>query len=466
MIDAEYFDEGKVPPHSSDAEQALIGGLMLDKNAYAKIKSLVCVDDFYIEQHGFFFETISDLAEEGKPFDWIVISEHLKSIGKSEDHTSSYLGMLATNTPSAANILGYAGIVRDKSILRQLIASACKIQENAYGHDGKSGADLATEAQDDLIMLTQASRTVKSQRRTPKDMVRSIVDMWDKQKGSSEDILLGIPTSFEHLDQKTQGLEGGSLIILAGRPGMGKTAFAMALEQVNLAAGNSVAMLSLEMPESQLVQRHISFMSGVPLQKVKNSRLLDEQRENEWTKVTAAVKKFQNLPYYVDDTGGMSPRQIRDSVIAMNAQSLKDHGKPLSLIVVDYLQIMTADNKTSGDNRTNEVSQFSGELKRLAKDLNVPVVALSQLNRGLEQRPNKRPIASDLRDSGAIEQDADMIIFLYRDEIYNENDENKGQGEIIIGKNRNGEMGTVYAGFNGACTKWYDMGDQFNAGAY
>ena len=451
------YQELNTPPHSADAEQSLIGSMFIDSNAYPKIKDTLCCDDFYFEDHRLIFSAIEDADIKKQPIDYVTIKEALK--GETTQDLETYLFRLAKDTPSAANVEGYASIVRDNSIKRQLLSTTNDIHSTVFSDVRADSQDLLSDAQDKIVTLTQACRAVKAVNRTPKEMAKSLLATWQKQIESEDGELLGCPTGIAQVNNMTQGLEAGELAIVAGRPAMGKTAFAMMLEQINLQAGNPVAMLSLEMPESQLINRHISYMSGVPLSLIRNAKLLANQETN-MAKASQAVCDFAKLPYYVDDTSAMTPRQVRDSVISMNNQSIKEHGKGLSLVVLDYLQLMTSDKKHGS--RNLEVSEFSGALKSLAKELKVPVVALSQLSRDVEKRPSKRPVLSDLRDSGAIEQDASYVIFPFRPEVYDEDDQSlKGVGEIILAKNRNGAIGTAMAGFNGACTKWFDQAEEY-----
>lgn len=447
MYPDEYQDL-KIPPHSIEAEQSVLGSLLMDGKAYEKIKSTLCIDDFYKLDHKKIFEIIRDLSIEDLPIDFVTVNERLD---KSDDGLSTYLYTMAKDTPSSANVVGYAKIVKDKSVLRSLISIGADIQESAFSADGVPAMEKVITAQDAIVQVAQDNRETKSKIIRPKDMTQQIINSWNiRASGQS---LMGLKTGFEQLDEYTQGLGKGWLVIVGARPAMGKTSFMMALEQATMDFQDKpIATVSMEMPEGELLERHTSYMSGVPLSKIRSGDVIHD--EPELAKASTALKKFNKYKYFVDASGGQTPQELRDSVIAMNNQSLKEYGEPLAAVFVDYLQIMRASG--NNQNRVGDVSEFSGELKRLAKDLAIPVVALSQLNRSVEQRPNKRPVMSDLRDSGAIEQDADVIMFLYRDEVYEKDSDDKGNGEIIIAKNRHGRTGTVRAGWNGMCTKWFD----------
>lgn len=445
------YEDILVPPQSIEAEQSVLGGLMLNNKAWNLIKGIVSAEDFYRSDHKFIFECIAGLAIDSKPMDFITLSDWLKERNRLDDAGgASYLGTMAKDTPSAANIVAYAKIVKEKSILRQIIAIGADIQSSAFSRDGVPAKEKAIQAQDSIVKIVQDTRANESRLVRPKEMARGLIDSWDRF--SNGDSLMGLKTGFGQLDKATQGLGDGWLVIVAGRPKMGKTSFAMALEQSILNQGKPVGIISMEMPEAELVQRHISFMSGVPLADVRSGKVV--HNGSQMPLAAHAISQFKDFKYFVDDTGGQTPQEIRDSVTNMNNESIKQYGEPLSAVVIDYIQIMRAEGASKG--LTEDVTEFSSQLKRLAKDFKIPVIALSQLNRELEKRPNKRPIMSDLRNSGAIEQDADLILFLYRDEVYNDKTDFKDCGEIIMGAFRHGQPKTIMAGWNGSCTKWFD----------
>lgn len=454
-----YPDEEqlRIPPHSVDAEQSVLGGLMLDNRAWGLVSGVINEDDFYRKDHKFIFQSIAALSSEDKPLDWITLSNWLKDRGELETAGgTSYLGTLAKDTPSAANIRAYAELVKEKSILRQLIGLGVDIQTSAIVSDGIPAKEKALAAQDSLVQLVQDNRDNKSVLIRPKQMAKTMLEKWHRVNNG--DSLMGLKTGFSHLDKITQGLGDGWLVVIAGRPKMGKTAFAMALEQSILSQGKPVGIISMEMPQGELMERHLSRLSDIPLSAIRSGNIVKNKSLLE--KSTPAIGKFKDFKYFVDDSGGLTPQEIRDSVTNMNNESMKEYGEPLAAVVVDYIQIMRPEGKSRG--LTEDVTEFSSQLKKLAKDFRLPVIALSQLNRELEKRPNKRPVMSDLRNSGAIEQDADLILFLYRDEVYDKDSKFKECGEIIIGAFRHGQTDTVMAGWKGECTKWYDKAQEFD----
>ncbi|HHC72016.1 MAG TPA: replicative DNA helicase [Thiotrichales bacterium] len=440
----------KVPPHSIEAEQAVLGGLMLDNRSWDQLADRVTEEDFYRRDHRLIFRAIRHLAEESQPFDAVTLSSWLKNQGLLEEAGGlAYLGALARETPSAANIRAYADIVRERSVLRQLADVGTDIANSAYQPEGRNSAQLLDEAEQKVFRIAeQGSRTGRGMTDI-KTLLAKAVDRIDELQ-HLEDAITGIPTGFTDFDQMTSGLQDSDLIIIAGRPSMGKTTFAMNIaEHAAIRAGKPVAVFSMEMPGEQLAMRLMSSLGRIDQHRVRTGRLEDD----DWARLSSAVSILAEAPLFIDDTPALSPTELR-----ARARRLKrEHG--LGMIVIDYLQLMQVPG--GGENRATEISEISRSLKALAKELDVPVIALSQLNRSLEQRPNKRPVMSDLRESGAIEQDADLIVFIYRDEVYKEDTQDKGIAEIIIGKQRNGPIGTVRLTFLGQYTKFENFTPDF-----
>ena len=437
----------KVPPHSIEAEQAVLGGLMLDNNAWERVLDQVSDGDFYRHDHRLIFRAIAKLADRNNPFDVVTLSEQLDKEGQlSQVGGLAYLGELAKNIPSVANIKAYAQIIRERATLRQLIGISNEIASNAYAPQGRSGDEVLDEAERLIFQIAEA-RPKSGGPVFVNDLLTKTIDRIDTLFNSSGGIT-GITTGFTDLDEKTSGLQPADLIIVAGRPSMGKTTFAMNLvESAVLRSDKAVLVYSLEMPGDSLIMRMLSSLGRIDQTKVRAGRLDDD----DWPRLTSAVNLLKDRKLFIDDTAGISPSEMR----ARTRRLVREHGD-LALIMVDYLQLMQLGGK-GGENRTNEISEISRSLKGLAKEFNCPVVALSQLNRSLEQRPNKRPVNSDLRESGAIEQDADVIMFVYRDEVYNPETEYKGIAEIIIGKQRNGPIGAVKLAFLGKYTRFDNL---------
>lgn len=435
----------KVPPHSIEAEQSVLGGLMLDNNAFDDVAELVTDVDFYRRDHRLIFRAITQLAELSKPFDVVTLGEALDNAGILEENGGmAYLALLAKNTPSASNIKAYAGIVRERSVLRQMIQVSNEIAESAFRPEGRSASELLDEAERKVFNI--AEQDAKGVGPQPiKQVLKATVDRIDLLF-KSEDKITGVPTGFTDLDERTSGLQGGALVIVAARPAMGKTTFSMNMaENALIRTGKPVLVFSMEMPAEQIVMRMLASLGRIDMSRVTSGKL----EEDDWPRFSSAVSLLAEQKLFIDDSAGLSPTELR----ARARRVARDQGD-LGLIMVDYLQLMRV---PGAENRVNEISEISRSLKGLAKEMNCPVVALSQLNRGLEQRPNKRPIMSDLRESGAIEQDADIIMFIYRDEVYNEDSEDKGIAEIIIGKQRNGPIGTVRLAFLGRYTRFEDL---------
>ncbi|MGB1110808.1 MAG: replicative DNA helicase [Gammaproteobacteria bacterium] len=448
----------KVPPHSIEAEQSVLGGLMLDNRAWDRVADRVVESDFYRREHRSIFRAIYQLAENGEPFDVVTIHDWLTNQGLAEEVGGlPYLGDLANDTPSAANITAYADIIRERSVRRSLIQVGSEIAGSAFNPEGDAIEQLLDKAESRVFEIADQGAKGRDAFQPIKGLLTKAVDRIDElfQKGSA---VTGIPTGFEQFDDMTSGLQPGDLVIVAGRPSMGKTSFAMNLaEHAAIKEGATVAVFSMEMPGDSLAMRMMSSLGRISQQKVRTGQLEDE----DWPRITSAVQILSEAKMFIDDSPGLSPTELR-----ARARRLKrEHD--LGMIVVDYLQLMQGSASSASENRATEISEISRGLKGLAKEMGVPVIALSQLNRSLEQRPNKRPVMSDLRESGAIEQDADLIVFIYRDEVYNDDSPDKGTAEIIIGKQRNGPIGTVRLTFLGQYTRFenfmpdvYGMGDE------
>ncbi|MCL5975306.1 MAG: replicative DNA helicase [Gammaproteobacteria bacterium] len=436
----------KVPPHSVEAEQSVLGGLMLDNSAWEQVSDLLVEQDFYRHDHQLIFRGIAELMEQANPVDVITLAEWHNQRGELDKVGElAYLGALARNTPSAANIKAYASIVRERSILRQLIQIGNNIANMAFTPEGRNSEEMLDTAERRVFEIAEKGAKRGGGFIQVKDVLSKVVDKIDTLFEQDSGIT-GLPTGFIDFDDQTSGLQPADLIIIAGRPSMGKTTFAMNIaENAAIHSKQPVAVFSMEMPADSLAMRMLSSLGRIDQHRLRTGRLNDD----DWPRLTSAIALLNEAPLFIDDTGGLTPSELR-----ARARRLKrEHG--LSLIIIDYLQLMSgSSNGRQAENRTNEISEISRSLKALAKELNVPVIALSQLNRSLEQRPNKRPVMSDLRESGAIEQDADIIVFIYRDEVYNEDSAEKGKAEIIISKQRNGPIGTVALTFQGKYTRF------------
>ena len=447
----------RIPPHSIEAEQSVLGGLLLDNAAFDKIADLVGETDFYRDEHKRIYRQIRKLLERSKPVDVVTVAESLDAAGEgSETGGLAYLGELAANTPSAANIRRYAEIVRERAILRQLVTAGDEIAGSAFNPLGRDPKQLLDEAEAKVFAIAESGFRHQSgfQHINPllTQVVERIQELHDRDNPSD---ITGVPTGYHDLDAKTSGLQPGDLLIVAGRPSMGKTSFALNMaEHVAIEVGLPVAVFSMEMGGAQLAMRMLSSVGKLDAHRVRTGKLNDD----EWSRLSFALGKMHEAPLYIDETPALNPIDLRARARRLHRQCGK-----LGLIVIDYLQLMSSANQGGGENRATEISEISRSLKSLAKELNVPVMALSQLNRSLEQRPNKRPVMSDLRESGAIEQDADVIMFIYRDEVYNPDTPDKGSAEIIIGKQRNGPIGMVRLTFIGEYTRFENFA---NPGAY
>jgi replicative DNA helicase len=437
-------DALRVPPHNLPAEQSLLGGLMLDNNTWDRIADQVGEADFYRREHRLLFRGIALLAEQGQPFDVVTLAEALERREELEDAGGlPYLGTIARDTPSAANILAYAKIVRETAVMRRLISVGTEIADSGFRPEGRNSSELLDEAEKKVFEIADRMARGGGGFQPIKALLTEAVNRIETLYGRDEPIT-GLASGFTDFDMMTSGLQASDLIIVAGRPSMGKTTFAMNMaEQVAIKGRRPVAVFSMEMPGDSLAMRMMSSLGRIDQHRVRTGKLEDE----EWPRLTSAVSILAEAPLFIDDTPALTPTEVR-----ARARRLKREQGDLGLIVLDYLQLMQAPG--SGENRATEISAISRSLKALAKELHVPLVALSQLNRSLEQRPNKRPVMSDLRESGAIEQDADLIVFIYRDEVYNEDSPDKGKAEIIIAKQRNGPIGKLFLTFLGKYTKF------------
>ena len=446
------LDSLKVPPHSIEAEQSVLGGLLLDNAAWDRIADFINEHDFYRYDHRLIFHNIGKLISQAKPADVITVYEQLQAAGKAEEVGGlAYLNALAQNTPSAANIRRYAEIVRDRGVLRQLVTIADEISAGAFNTQGRDVRQLLDEAESKVFAIAEEGSRGQKGFLEIQPLLTQVVERIDElyHRDNQSDVT-GVPTGFVDLDRMTSGMQGGDLIIVAGRPSMGKTAFSLNIgEHVAVEQGLPVAVFSMEMAGTQLAMRMLGSVGRLDQHRLRTGRLLDE----DWPRLTHAIQKMNDAQLFIDETPALNPMELR----ARSRRLARQCGQ-LGLIVIDYLQLMSGSG--SGENRATEISEISRSLKGLAKELNCPVIALSQLNRSLEQRPNKRPVMSDLRESGAIEQDADVILFIYRDQVYNPDSPDKGTAEIIIGKQRNGPIGTVRLTFLGEYTKF----DNFTGG--
>ena len=453
MMITDYQDDPEIralstPPHSLEAEQSVIGGLILENSAWDRIADVVSDDDFYRHEHRLIFRAIAILINENRPADAVTVQEQLAQNDKLEQVGGfSYLVTLVQNTPSAANIRRYAEIVRERSIIRQLAEVGTQIARNAYNPQGKTAEQLLDEAENQVFQIAESTAKSKQGFLEMPELLKQNIEKIDLlyQRDNAEDVT-GVSTGFVDLDRITSGLQAGDLVIVAGRPSMGKTAFAVNIaEDVALSSKQPVAIFSMEMGAAQLVMRMISSVGRVDQSILKNGKLQDEH----WDRLNEAVARLADAPIFIDETAGLTALEIR----ARSRRLARRFNGKLGLIVIDYLQLMAGSGRT--DNRAAELGEISRSLKSLAKELQVPVIALSQLSRTVEHRTDKRPMMSDLRESGAIEQDADLIMFMFRDEYYTkESSQYKGLAECIIGKHRNGPTGRVFLTFLGQFTKF------------
>ncbi len=448
----------RVPPQSVEAEQSVLGGLLLDNTAWDKISDMVGETDFYRADHRLIFQHMMLLIENNRPADVLTVAESLERSAKLEEAGGqAYLGSLSMNTPSAANIRRYAEIVRERAIMRALAKAGAEIADSAFNPEGREAKDLIDEAESKVFQIAEAGAKTKQGFVKIDPLLTETIERIDMlYSRENKDDVIGLATGYTDLDRMTSGLQQGELIVIAARPSMGKTALAMNIvEHVALHLKKAAAVFSMEMSGSQLALRMIGSVGRVDQHKLRSGTF----EENEWPKLVDAVGKLNDSQIHIDDTAGLNALEVRS-----RARRLHRQCGGLSLIVVDYLQLMSGTSSGREENRATEVAEISRSLKGLAKELKVPVVALSQLNRSVESRQDKRPMMSDLRESGAIEQDADLILFIYRDEVYNPtNEASKGKAEIIIAKQRNGPTGPVTLTFIGRHTRFenYAAGDQY-----
>ncbi|WP_299691060.1 replicative DNA helicase [uncultured Vibrio sp.] len=437
----DQVDAIKVPPHSLEAEQSVIGGLLLDNERWDTVAEKVVAKDFYSRPHRLIFEAVKDILEESAPLDLITLSEHLELREQLEEVGGfAYLADLAKNTPSAANINAYADIVAQRALVRSLIGVANEIADSGYDPQGRSSEELVDLAESKVFAIAEGRASENEGPQNVDNILEKTLERIEILYKTPQDGVTGVDTGFNDLNKKTAGLQGSDLIIVAARPSMGKTTFAMNLcENAAMKQDKPVLIFSLEMPAEQLMMRMLASLSRVDQTKIRTGQLDDE----DWARISSSMGiLMEKKNMYIDDSSGLTPTEVRS-----RARRIAREHDGLSMIMIDYLQLMRVPSLS--ENRTLEIAEISRSLKALAKELNVPVVALSQLNRSLEQRADKRPVNSDLRESGSIEQDADLIMFIYRDEVYNPDSSLKGIAEIILGKQRNGPIGSVRLTFQG-----------------
>ena len=439
----------RVPPHSIEAESSVLGGLLLDNNAWDRVADLLAEGDFYRHEHRLIFTAIANHINASKPADVITVYEKLQSQGKGEEIGGlAYLNSLAQYVPSASNIRRYAEIVRERGILRKLVTASDEIATNAFNTQGRPVDKILDEAEQKIFNLGEEGSRMKQGFQAMDTLVVDLLDRVQEMADNPNDIP-GVPTGFIDLDRMTSGLQAGDMVVLAARPSMGKTAFAVNIaEHVALNEGLPVAIFSMEMGAAQLAVRVVGSIARIDQGHLRTGKLSDD----EWPRLTEAIEKLRNVSLHIDETPGLTPTELR-----ANARRLARQCGKLGLIVVDYLQLMSGSAGSQGENRATELGEISRGLKMLAKELQCPVIALSQLNRSVETRTDKRPMMSDLRESGAIEQDADIIMFIYRDDYYNKDSKEPNVAEVIIGKQRNGPTGTVKLYFQKSQTRFESL---------
>jgi len=438
----------RMPPHSMEAEQSVLGGLLLDNEAWEKVAERLVPEDFYRRDHRILFNAIRYLAENGRPIDVVTLYEFLEQEGDADDVGGiAYITELAKYTPSASNIVAYADIVREKAVLREMLNAANEIADSAYEPKGRTPDELLDAAEAKVFKIAEKRETQDSGPTLVSQILPDALNRLDEIQNSKGGIT-GLSTGFKDLDNMTTGLQPADLVIVAGRPSMGKTTFAMNIaEHAAVHSEKPVLVFSMEMPAQSLLMRSFASIGGIDATRLRTGALDDR----DWDNLTVATNIIKNnCKMFIDDSAGLSPTEVRSRA----RRVAREHGD-MGLVLIDYLQLMRVPGMA--ENRTLEISEISRSLKALAKELNCPVIALSQLNRSLEQRSDKRPVMSDLRESGAIEQDADLICFIYRDEVYNPDTEQKGVAEIIIGKQRNGPIGTVKVAFQGHYNRFKDL---------
>ena len=440
----------RIPPHSIEAESSVLGGLLLDNNAWDRVGDLLTDSDFYRYEHRLIYAAVGGLINGSRPADVITVYEQLQGLGKAEEIGGlAYLNSLAQYVPSASNIRRYAEIVRERSILRKLVSASDEIATAAFNTQGKAVDKILDEAEQKIFNIGEEGSRMKQGFQGMDSLVVQLLDRVQEMADNPNDIT-GVPTGFFDLDRMTSGFQAGDMIVLAARPSMGKTALAINIaEHVALNEELPVAVFSMEMGASQLAVRIVGSIGRIDQGHLRTGKLTDD----EWPRLTEAIEKLRNVSLHIDETAGLTVSELR-----ANARRLaRQCGGKLGLIVVDYLQLMSVSSSMSEENRATAVGEISRGLKMLAKELQCPVLALSQLSRGVESRTDKRPLMSDLRESGAIEQDADVIMFIYRDDYYNKDSKEPGVAEIIISKQRNGPTGTVKLAFLKPITKFESL---------
>ena len=439
----------RLPQFSMESESSVLGGLLLDNNAWDRVGDLLTEGDFYRHEHRLIFMAVSKLINDSKPADVITVFEHLQAQGKAQEVGGIvYLNQLAQYVPSATNIRRYAEIVREKAILRKLLTASDEIATQAQNPQGKPVERILDEAEQKIFAIGEEGSRMKQGFQSLDTLVVDLLDRVQEMADNPMDVT-GVPTGFADLDRMTSGLQAGDLVVLAARPSMGKTSFAVNIaEHVALHEQLPVAIFSMEMGAAQLAVRIVGSIGRVNQGNLRTGKLTDE----EWPRLTEAIERLRTVSLHIDETPGLTPSELR-----ANARRLARQCGKLGLIVVDYLQLMSGSGSSSSDNRATELGEISRGLKMLAKELQCPVIALSQLNRSVEQRTDKRPMMSDLRESGAIEQDADIIMFIYRDDYYNKDSKEPNIAEVIIGKQRNGPTGTVKLFFQKNQTRFENL---------
>jgi len=452
--DIEHTGSARVPPHSVEAEQSVLGSLMLDERAWESVSETILDSDFYRQDHRIIFRAIRHLVDQEQPVDVVTVAEELEERAQLEKAGgASYLSRLVDMTPSIDNCAAYAVIVGERSQQRRLIEAASDIIEKAYEPGGDDALTLVSDAEKSIAQIAEGARKDGGPELVApilKNTLEQLDQMFNQPEG-----LTGLTTGFNEVDNRTSGWQKADLVIVAARPSMGKTTYAMNLvENALLATKRPCLVFSLEMPSESIVMRMLSSIGKIDQSRIRSGKLIDE----DWPKLSAAVNLLKDLPLYIDDTPAITPQEMR----ARARKVYRENNNDLAMIMVDYLQLMRVSGPSEG--RTQEISEISRTLKVIAKEFNCPMIALSQLNRSLEQRPNKRPVNSDLRESGAIEQDADIIQFIYRDEVYNEDSPDKGIAEIITGKHRNGPIGIDRLAFIGKYTRFENLAHGYEGG--
>ena len=439
----------RVPPHSVEAEQSVLGGLLLDNSAWDRVGDLLGESDFYRYEHRMIFTAMASLVNVTKPADVITVFEQLQSLGKGEECGGlAYLNALAQSVPSAANVRRYAEIVRERSVLRKLVAASDEIATQAFNPQGRPVSQILDDAESKIFRIGEEGSKSRQGFQNMDQLVVQLIDRVNELHENGAEEVTGVRTGFYDLDRMTAGLQAGDLIVLAARPSMGKTALALNIaEHVAVKEGLPVVVFSMEMGAAQLALRMVGSLGRIDQQHLRTGAL----RDDEWGRLSEAVEKLQKVSVFIDESGSLTPSELR----ARARRQARQCGQ-LGLIVVDYLQLMTGSD-SSDENRATVIGEISRGLKSLAKELKCPVIALSQLNRGVESRTDKRPMMSDLRESGAIEQDADVIMFIYRDDYYNKESKEMGVAEINISKQRNGPTGTFKLTFLKPLTKFDNM---------